>query len=636
MSSTKLILCFLLLFLTLNLSASSTGGDHERFMYAGFTGANLTMDGSAKIIPTGLLALTKDTFRTQGHALHPAPLRFGQSNGMVTSFSVSFVFGILSSFGDIRGHGFAFFIAPTNNFSSAFPIQFLGLLNDKNNGSLSNHLFAIEFDTIRNNEFGDIDNNHVGIDINSLNSMQSYHASFYDDKGGTFTNLSLIGGGPIQVWIEYDGYTTLTNVTIAPLGMARPIRPLLSVTRDLSTVFTNQSYLGFSSSTGLSTAHHYVLGWSFGMNSPAPIIDSTKLPKLPEPPNYSGPRTQSILLILPLIGSILLVLIIGIVVLLVRRQLVYKEVREDWEVEYGPRRFAYQDLFRATRGFKNNNLVGIGGFGKVYRGVLPISKLQVAVKRVSYGSKQGIKEFIAEVVSIGNLQHRNIVQLFGYCRRKNELLLVYDYMENGSLDKHLYNFHGQPTLNWSQRFKIIKDIASGLLYLHEEWDKVVIHRDVKASNVLIDKEMNARLGDFGLSRLCDHGSNLHTTNVIGTIGYLAPELVHTGKATTLSDVFGFGIFLLEVSCGQKPIRQNSEGKHLILVDWVVENWHKGSLLDTMDRRLQGNYNIDEAYLALKLGLLCSHPFSNARPNMRQVLQYLDGDVQLPELNVSVM
>lgn len=465
--------------------------------------------------------------------------------------------------------------------------------------------------------------------------MQSYHAGFYDDKGGTFTNLSLIGGGPIQVWIEYDGYTTLTNVTIAPLGMARPIRPLLSVTRDLSTVFTNQSYLGFSSSTGLSTGHHYVLGWSFGMNSPAPIIDSTKLPKLPEPPN-SGPRTQSILLILPLIGSILLVLIIGIVVLLVRRQLVYEEVREDWEVEYGPRRFAYQDLFRATRGFKNNNLVGIGGFGKVYRGVLPISKLQVAVKRVSYGSKQGIKEFIAEVVSIGNLQHRNIVQLFGYCRRKNELLLVYDYMENGSLDKHLYNFHGQPTLNWSQRFKIIKDIASGLLYLHEEWDKVVIHRDVKASNVLIDKEMNARLGDFGLSRLCDHGSNLHTTNVIGTIGYLAPELVHTGKATTLSDVFGFGIFLLEVSCGQKPIRQNSEGKHLILVDWVVENWHKGSLLDTMDRRLQGNYNIDEACLALKLGLLCSHPFSNARPNMRQVLQYLDGDVQLPELNVSVM
>uniref|UniRef100_A0A0E0LGU5 non-specific serine/threonine protein kinase n=1 Tax=Oryza punctata TaxID=4537 RepID=A0A0E0LGU5_ORYPU len=558
MSSTKLIL-FFLLFLTLNLSASSTGGDHERFMYAGFTGANLTMDGSAKIIPSGLLALTKDTFRTQGHSFHPAPLRFGQSNGTVTSFSVSFVFGILSSFDNIRGHGFAFFIAPTNNFSSAFPIQFLGLLNDTNNGSLSNHLLAIEFDTIQNDEFRDIDNNHVGIDINSLNSVQSYHAGFYNDKSGIFTNLSLIGEGPIQVWIDYDRYTTLTNVTIAPLGMARPIRPLLSVTHNLSTVFTNQSYIGFSSSTGLSTAHHYVLAWSFGMNNPAPIIDSTKLPRLPEPPNS---------------------------VLLVRRQLMYKEVREDWEVEYGPRRFAYQDLYRATRGFKNNNLVGIGGFGKVYKGVLPISKLQVAVKRVSYDSKQGIKEFIAEVVSIGNLQHRNIVQLFGYCRRKNELLLVYDYMENGSLDKHLYNFQRQPTLDWSQRFKIIKDIASGLLYLHEEWDKVVIHRDVKASNVLIDKVMNARLGDFGLSRLCDHGSDLHTTNVVGTIGYLAPELVHTGKATTLSDVFGFGIFLLEVACGQKPIKINSEGSHLVLVDWVVENWHKGSLLDTMDTRLQ--------------------------------------------------
>ncbi|XP_052163245.1 L-type lectin-domain containing receptor kinase SIT2-like isoform X1 [Oryza glaberrima] len=589
MTSTKLILFFLLLFLiTLNLSASSTGGDHERFMYAGFTGANLTMDGSAKIIPTGLLALTKDIYQTKSHAIHPDPIRISQSNGTVRSFSVSFVFGILSrSSGSRSSHGFAFFIALTKNFSPALASQYMGLLNIANNGNLSNHLFAIEFDTVRNLELSDINDNHVGIDINSLNSEQSYYAGFYDDKSGTFTNLSLTNGGPIQVWVEYDRNTTQTNVTIAPLGIAKPMRSLVSVTHDLSTVFTNQSYLGFSSATGATTSHHYILGWSFGMNSPAPFIDSTKLPKLPGPLD-SGPRTRSILLILPPIGSILLVSIaVMVVVLLARRHLRCKEVREDWEVEYGPRRFAYQDLYRATRGFKNKNLVGIGGFGKVYKGVLPISKLQVAVKRVSYDSKQGIKEFIAEVVSIGNLQHRNIVQLFGYCRCKGELLLVYDYMENGSLDKHLYNFEGQPTLDWAQRFKIIKDIASGLLYLHEDWDKVVIHRDVKASNVLIDKEMNARLGDFGLSRLCDHGSNLHTTNVVGTIGYLAPELIHTGKATTLSDVFGFGIFLLEVACGQKPIKINSEGSHLVLADWVVENWHKGSFLDTMDTRLQG-------------------------------------------------
>ena len=262
---------------------------------------------------------------------------------------------------------------------------------------------------------------------------------------------------------------------------------------------------------------------------------------------------------------------------------------------------------------------------------LRTSKSEVAVKRVSYDSKQGVKEFIAEVVSIGHLQHRNVVKLLGYCRRKEEFLLVYEYMANGSLDKHLYGEEGKATLDWGQRFRIVREIASGLLYLHEEWDKVVIHRDVKASNVLLDREMNGRLGDFGLARLYDHGTDPQTTHVVGTIGYLAPELVHRGKATTFTDVFSFGIFILEVICGQKPIKEDPQGNQLLLVDWVLHNWHKGSLLDVVDTKLQGGYDFGEACLALKLGLLCSHPFPNARPNMRQVMQYLDGDVPLPEV-----
>jgi len=327
-----------------------------------------------------------------------------------------------------------------------------------------------------------------------------------------------------------------------------------------------------------------------------------------------------------------LVLAIGtIAVILVRRHLRYKEVHEDWEVEYGPHRFAYKDLYRATKGFSSKNLIGIGGFGRVYKGVLPTSKSKVAVKRVSYSSKQGIKQFVAEVVSMGHLQHNNVVKLFGYCRRKGELLLVYDYMENGSLDKYLCGEEGRTTLDWGQRFKIIKGIASGLLYLHEEWDKVVIHRDVKPNNVLLDKEMNGRLGDFGLARLYDHGTDPQTTHVVGTIGYLAPELVHRGKATTLTDVFSFGIFILEVTCGRKAMTEDTQNRQVMLVDWVIQNWNKDSLLDAVDTKLQGNYDIDEVFLALKLGLLCSHPFPDARPNMRQVLQYLEGDVPLPEL-----
>uniref|UniRef100_A0ACD5UN10 Uncharacterized protein n=1 Tax=Avena sativa TaxID=4498 RepID=A0ACD5UN10_AVESA len=613
------------------LQASGLGGDNEQFVYTGFTGSNITLDGAATITPTGLVELTNETFRIKGHAFHPAPVRFRQSpSGTVQSFSVSFVFAILSSFGDIRGHGFTFFIAPSRDLSTAFPIQFLGLINDSNNGSASNHLFAVELDTIENTEFGDIDNNHVGIDVNSLNSVQSFTAGFHDDsKSGMFTNLPLIGGGPMQIWVDYDGNSTEINVTLAPLGTTKPARPLLSTTYDLSGVLTEQAYLGFSSSTGLSTGHHYVLGWSFAMNGAAPTIDPTKLPNLP----HLGPKPQSKLLeiVLP-IASALFVLVIGIlVVLMVRRHFRYKEVREDWEVEYGPHRFSYKDLFHATKGFKGTHLIGVGGFGRVYRGVLPSSKSDVAVKRVSYDSKQGVKEFIAEVVSIGHLQHRNVVKLLGYCRRKGELLLVYEYMANGSLDKHLYGEEGKATLDWGQRFRIIKEIALGLLYLHEEWDKVVIHRDVKASNVLLDREMNGQLGDFGLARLYDHGTDPQTTHVVGTIGYLAPELVHRGKATTFTDVFSFGIFILEVTCGQKPIKEDPQGSQLVLVDWVLHNWHKGSLLDAVDTKLQGSYHAGEACLALKLGLLCSHPFPNARPNMRQVMQYLDGDVPLPEL-----
>jgi serine/threonine protein kinase len=234
-------------------------------------------------------------------------------------------------------------------------------------------------------------------------------------------------------------------------------------------------------------------------------------------------------------------------------------------------------------------------------------------------------------VSIGRLRHRNLVQLLGYCRRKGELILVYDYMPNGSLDKYLYDDKNKPTLDWTQRFRIIKGVASGLLYIHEDWEQVVIHWDIKASNVLLDSEMNGRLGDFGLARLYDHGADPQTTHVVGTMGYLAPELARSGKASPLTDVFAFGAFLLEVTCGRRPVEQAMQDNQLMLVDWVLEHWQKGSLTKVIDARLHGNYNIDEAILVLKLGLLCSHPLPGARPSMRQVVQYLEGDMPFPEL-----
>jgi hypothetical protein len=630
----------LIVFLGLHLQASDTVADDDQFVYSGFRGSGLTVDGTAAVTSDGLLQLTNGTAYLKGHAFHPTPLRLRDSaNGSVQSFSVAFVFGIVSVYSDFSAHGMAFLIAPGKDFSSALPAKYLGLTNVQNDGNASNHLLAVELDTIQSVEFKDINANHVGIDVNGLQSLRSYNAGYYDDESGEFQNLKLISRQAMKVWVDYSGDKKQINVTLAPLRMApRPVRPLLSVSYDLSTVLTDLVYLGFSSATGRVNSRHCVLGWSFGKNRPAPAIDVSKLPDLPR----AGPKPRSKVLeiVLPIVTATLVLGFGGAAVLVARRRFRYAELREDWEVEFGPHRFSYKDLYHATDGFKDKHLLGEGGFGRVYKGVLGPSMLEVAVKRVSHESRQGMKQFVAEIASIGRIRHRNLVQLLGYCRRKGELLLVYEYMPNGSLDKYLYSSSSSSSsqgeisskLSWAQRFHIIKGVASGLLYLHERWEKVVVHRDIKASNVLLDRDMNGQLGDFGLARLYDHGTDSQTTHVVGTVGYLSPELLRTGRASPLTDVFAFGIFLMEVTCGQKPIMANAHGGgHVALVDWVVQHWRNGSLMATVDAGLRGEYDVDEAGLVLKLGIMCSHPFANARPGKGQVMRYLDGVTPLPEL-----
>ncbi|XP_038975137.1 L-type lectin-domain containing receptor kinase SIT2-like [Phoenix dactylifera] len=620
----KTLVCLFFLLLNLAVFTSDDG-----FTFNGLTGANLTLDGIASITSNGLLMLTNKTKRMKGHAFHPSPLHFRKPpDGKIFSFSTTFVFAIISEYADVSGHGIVFLVSPTTDLSNASPGPYLGLFNAKNNGNSTNHIFAVELDTIVTSEFKDINDNHVGIDINSLTSNSSHTAGYYADDTGSFKNLTLISGQPMQVWVDYDGEEMQLNVTMAPIRMFKPRRPLLSSTIDLSSVLVDPMYVGFSSSTGSVLTSHYVLGWSFKMNGIAQALDYSKLPSLPV---LQKGRSKALDISLPLASAALVLMIVGAAIFLVRRRNKYAELLEDWEHEYGPHRFSFKDLFRATKGFKDKELLGIGGFGRVYKGVLPTSKMEVAVKRVSHESRQGMREFVAEVVSIGNLRHRNLVQLLGYCRRKGELLLVYDYMPNGSLDKFLYD-QEKPALDWNQRFRVIKGVASGLLYLHEDWEKVVIHRDIKASNVLLDNELNARLGDFGLARLYDHGTDPQTTHVVGTMGYLAPELARTGKATTITDVFAFGAFILEVACGRRPIEANAAEEHVVLVDWVLENWRRGTIGETRDPRLGEDYAVGELELVLKLGLLCSHPLPAARPNMRQVMQYLDGDAPLPELS----
>ncbi|XP_078159256.1 L-type lectin-domain containing receptor kinase SIT2-like [Carex rostrata] len=618
-----MIKSFALAFLVL-LKITSSVSQEAEFTFNGFASANLTLDGVAYIESNGLLRLTNETSRMKGHAFHPSPIRFGRTT---SSFSTTFVFAIISEYVAISSNGMAFFISPSKNLSAALPGQYLGFLNNQNVGNATNHIFAIELDTNNNPEFNDMNDNHVGIDINSLISSLSFSAGYHDDLG-SFNELSLKSGKAMQVWVEYWSNDTRISVSLSPIGMSQPKTPLLVYHFNLSTVLGDSMYVGFSSSTGSIRSSHYILGWSFKLNGPAPSLDLSKLPKLPHG------RSKVLEIVMPF-ASVAFIILVVFLFLYVKRRFRYTDLLEDWEVEFGPHLFSYKDLYRATNGSKEKELLGSGGFGRVYKGVLPVSKMKVAVKRVTHESNQGIKQFIAEVVSIGRLRHRNLVQLLGYCRSKGELLLVYDYMPNGSLDKYLYG-HENPTLNWIQRINIIKGVALGILYLHEEWEQVVIHRDIKASNVLLDCDLNARLGDFGLARLYDHDTDPQTTHLAGTMGYIAPELARTGKATTLTDVFAFGAFLLEVVCGKRPLHPGAQGERTILVDWVLEIWKFGLLADIVDPRLGDCYTVEEVDMVLKLGLLCSHPLPSARPSMRQVVQYMEGDASIPELSAIYM
>ncbi|KAK9727206.1 hypothetical protein RND81_05G265500 [Saponaria officinalis] len=608
----------------------ATAQENTQFIYNGFRGSinNLHLDGLAQIHKNGLLQLTDFRMLKTSHVFYKNPVVFGRNH---LSFSTTFVFAMHPQITNHSGHGIAFVICPSMNLhSTALGQSYLGLFNSSSNGLKSNHIFAVELDIMQNDVFKDIDGNHVGIDVNSLVSVYSASASYYSDKERAWKTLLLSSGKPMRVWIDYDGVEMMINVKIGPIDESKPSKSLLLKHLDLSTVLVDSMYIGFSSATGIVSNYHSLLGWSWNQSGPAQDLDLSKLPSLP---NFRNHRTRLNQVIVSVTLSVLsiVVLIIGGACWIIRRKK-YDELKEPWEQIYVPHRYSYKDLFTATKGFRDTELLGIGGFGKVYKGALSSTGVLVAVKRVSHDSQQGMKEFVAEVASMQRLTHRNLVQLLGYCRRKGELLLVYEYMIHGSLDKLLFTKDEKSKLRWCQRFKIIKGIASALLYLHEEWEQTVIHRDIKASNVLLDAEMNARLGDFGLARLYDHDTDPQTTRLVGTMGYIAPEASRTRIPSTKTDVFAFGMFLFEVACGRRPFDPLTEaGEDVILADWVYDCWNKGAVLEASDPKLEGEYVKSEMELVLRLGLLCSSPKANARPTMRQVVQYLSQNAILPDL-----
>ncbi|KAF8757347.1 hypothetical protein HU200_010862 [Digitaria exilis] len=630
--------------LLLLVRGGSPAATAVEFVFPGFSRDNVTTSGAAVVTSAsgGLLKLTNDTDEVFGHGFYPAPLRFkNASTGLPLSFSTTFVFAIAPRYPDAHGHGIAFALAPSPAVPRAMAGKNLGLFNTSDDmGQRTSSVVAVELDTAQDAEFSDINDNHIGIDVNALVSKNSTPAAYFDVTTGRFVKFSLVNGNPQQVWIEYDGESTRMEVTISPAGVPRPAIPLVSCVVNLSSALAgDETYVGFSGANGAAPSSHYVLGWSFRLGGGrAPDLDVSKLPSLPS--SRSKKTMPSLLQIfMVLIFAVLVFILVSVaVVVLVARRRRFAEEEEDWEIEYGPHRISYKELHDATRGFRD--VVGAGGFGTVYHGVLRRSSSggaaadEVAVKKVAHDSRQGLREFVSEIASMSRLRHRNLVRLLGYCRRRGELMLVYEYMVNGSLDKHLFIVDDAgdkkpAALSWERRGKIVRDVAAGLLYLHEGSEQVVVHRDIKSANVLLDADMNGKLSDFGLARLYDHGSNPQTTHVIGTLGYIAPEMSKTGKATTSTDVFAFGAFLLEVACGRRPMNRNDDLDSPGLVDLVLDRLKAGRIMDAKDPKI-GECDEADLELVLKLGLLCSHPDPRSRPSMRQVVQMLEGTAPVPD------
>ncbi|XP_049383761.1 G-type lectin S-receptor-like serine/threonine-protein kinase At4g03230 [Solanum stenotomum] len=288
--------------------------------------------------------------------------------------------------------------------------------------------------------------------------------------------------------------------------------------------------------------------------------------------------------------------------------------------------FNLESILVATDNFSDANRLGQGGFGPVYKGKFPQGQ-EMAIKRLSSHSSQGAEEFKNEVMLIAKLQHRNLVRLLGYCIEENEKILLYEYMPNKSLDTRIFNHSVRPLLNWNIRFEIILGIARGLLYLHHDSRLRIIHRDLKTSNILLDEEMNAKISDFGLARIVEGRSiDAKTQKVAGTYGYLAPEYALEGLFSIKSDVFAFGVVVLEIINGNKNL-DVLEDTNLLGHAWKL--WMENKALDIMDQSLVDTFNEIEVVKCINIALLCVQEDPGDRPIMSNVIIMLGSDHSMP-------
>ncbi|KAK2972636.1 hypothetical protein RJ640_018341 [Escallonia rubra] len=293
------------------------------------------------------------------------------------------------------------------------------------------------------------------------------------------------------------------------------------------------------------------------------------------------------------------------------------------------RQFSYNSLRSATRNFHPSNRIGGGGFGVVYEGILR-DQTHVAIKCLSAESKQGTNEFLTEIRMISAIRHPNLVQLIGCCVEGSNRILVYEYLENNSLASALFGSRGKRiTLDWPMRAAICMGTASGLVFLHEEAEPHIVHRDIKASNILLDESLHPKIGDFGLAKLFPDNVTHISTRVAGTVGYLAPEYALLGQLTKKVDVYSFGVLILEIISGRSSSKAAFGEELLVLVEWTWKLKEEGRLLEIVDPDLT-EYPKDVILRFIKVALFCTQAASHQRPAMNQVVAMLSREVHLNE------
>ncbi|KAL1218519.1 Cysteine-rich receptor-like protein kinase 5 [Cardamine amara subsp. amara] len=354
---------------------------------------------------------------------------------------------------------------------------------------------------------------------------------------------------------------------------------------------------------------------------------------LPPPPPQPGKGTNTnsiviiIAIVVPLAVYVLLFIVVSSFYVATREKKTYETAAAgddgDDITTAGSLQFDFKAIEAATDKFLECNKLGQGGFGEVYKGTFP-NGLQVAVKRLSKTSVQGEIEFNNEVIVVAKLQHRNLVKLLGFCFEREEKILVYEFVPNKSLDYFLFDSTLKNQLDWKRRYKIIGGIARGVLYLHQDSRLTIIHRDLKASNILLDDDMNPKVADFGMARIFGiDQTEANTRRVVGTYGYMSPEYAMYGQFSMKSDVYSFGIIVLEIISGKKNIslyQMDTSVGNLVTYTWRL--WNNGSPLELVDPTFQENYQVNDIVRCIHIALLCVQEDAEDRPTMSEIVQML--------------